>query len=248
MNFTKLMPPSPNKIVSSFTTVLPNSNLHLMKKPFHASFFNYSAVFQLTLNLIAYSLMYFYNSIEKNIVVTKKEEEKRTYWTILKNRSKIISLFVTNNTPVFIKLIYIVEYMSATLAINAIFYKEPSVSSLSDYILLTLPRVCYGFAINVLVHIPIDRLVKAFEEEGDIEIAKKKIKRFFLLTSIYMGLSLYFCAVFSSVFQHFDVGLLVYTCQGYLITFVNCFIMSGVWLVFDKVYDKYVKVRHNKVE
>ena len=39
MNFTKLMPPSPNKIVSSFTTVLPNSNLHLMKKPFHASFF-----------------------------------------------------------------------------------------------------------------------------------------------------------------------------------------------------------------
>lgn len=248
MNITKLLPPPPMKFVSHLTKVLPESNIYLFKHPSYISIANYGALFQMTLIIIAVSFIYLYRLSKEKIQIFKRDPEPQTYWNAVKGRSKIIGLFIKNNTPILIKLINIVEYMSITLAINAMFYKEPEINSVSDFILLSLPGTIYGLAFNIISQIPIDRLAAAYEEESEVEMAKRKINRFFILSIVYMIIAFYFTVVFCGAYSHFVKGLIVLTCQGFVVTFGNIFLITALIYFGREYYNKYFKVEHNKVE
>lgn len=248
MNISKLLPPPPMQFVSNFKKVLPESNIYLFKHPSYVSITNYGALFQLTLIIIALSLIYLYRLSKEKIQIFKRDPEPETYWNVVKKRSKIIGLFIKNNTPILIKLINIVEYMSITLAINAMFYKEPEINSVKDFILLSLPGTIYNLAINIISQIPIDSLAAAYEEENEVEMAKKKINNFFLLSLVYMTIAFYFTVVFCGAHSHFVKGLIVLTCQGFFVTFGNIFLITALIYYGSKYYKKYIKIEHNKVE
>ena len=225
MNLQTILPPSPGKIYTSFLKAVPNSNLYLIKSYDKISYTNMGVIFQVTLMILFYSIMYTIKDEKEKPFI--KKDEPNTYWNTLKNRSKVLGLFVKNNTPIQVKLCNIIQYVSLTFGINAVFYMELPVQSVSDFVLISLPATVWGLAINIGMQIPVAKFMSAYENEDRTQL-KANMKKFWIISTVYMVISTYFCSIFCMVRPEFQANWLRTSCFGLFKTFCNCFWLSFV--------------------
>ncbi|MCQ2816379.1 MAG: hypothetical protein MJ252_03845 [archaeon] len=241
MNFTKLMPPHPKAAITSFVQTIPQSNIYMMAHPHHMEFTraNWGTFVQCTLIAIHVGIMLYYlNSIKdkKQRPTYVKRKEPETYWEIVKANSRVISLFLKTNTPLILKIDYLIHYASICFGVNAIFYKEPVINDLSDFICLNLTRSMTGLIICCTILAFTSAYLDCYEDEKKTqEDIFKSLQQFLYISLGFMVLSLYISSIFCYEFRNMQDNWFWGGLQGFCMTFSYRFFLPYGMHIASKI-------------
>ena len=237
----RIMPPHPKDVAISFAKTIPNSNIYLMAQPqkMELAKANWGTFIQCTLIPIHLGLLFILFNMIKNMKKRPtyiKKKEPKTYWEITKANSRVISLFLKTSTPLILKIDYLIVYASVNLGVNAIFYKETVIKSISDFVLLDFNRSIFGLIIGITLMNINASFSDAFENEKfTLEDIKKSIKNYLKVSLIMMIISLYLCSIFCYEFRSMQDNWFWGSLIGFCKTFSYRFFMPHLTIYAKKI-------------
>lgn len=243
INMTKNLP-SPIQFAKSVALTIPNSNIYMMAHPHHMEFstLNWGTYIQFILIVAHIGILVSYilrSKMQKTDEPYIEPPKQDSYKEIVIQNSKILLLFRKTNTPLLLKIDYLIHYTSIVFGVNAIFYDEPEINDISDFILKGVITSIIGLVVCTIILMYTTSYIELFEDKKTtFEEKKKSIYSYFKVSVISMLIALYFCSIFCNELRHYQDNWFYGGLKGFLKTFLIKFFLPYFIHIARKILRK----------